>query len=133
MTSCQPDILKRFDERIKKLEKSLPLLKNGGNCAELTLTNVMEILGIDNFFFHNLAIPFAGGFGGYKSKTGWMGACGAVSGGIAALGIVLGGQEKLSSEMATIATVKARKFCDDADCSRNRARHRTRRPHSQHW
>ena len=67
------NIDKRFDEKIKELNESLPKLKVGANCAELTLTSVLDILGIDSHIFHNLAIPLAGGFGGYKSKKGWQG------------------------------------------------------------
>ncbi len=113
--SCQPDVVARFDEKLHKLEGILIELKlSNANCAELTLTSVLEILGIDNFFFHNLIIPLAGGFGGYKSKKGWMGACGAVSGGCAALGIVIGGpSERMRNSVMPIAYLKASKFCSD--------------------
>ena len=101
---------KRFDEKIKELNESLPKLKVGVNCAELTLTSILDILGIDNHFFHNAAIPLAGGFGGYKSKTGWQGACGAVCGGCSAIGIILGGNERMDDETMTEAYMKASKF-----------------------
>ena len=35
-------------------------------------------------------------FGGYKSEDGWKGPCGTVSGALAGLGIILGGDKKLS-------------------------------------
>lgn len=115
VNSCQPDIIKRFDEKIKKLEEALPVMKSreGINCAELTLTSVMDILGIDNYFFHNLAIPLAGGFGGYKSEEKWMGACGAVNGGCAAIGVIMGGQEKIKPRHQPMVLLKASKFASD--------------------
>lgn len=115
INSCQPDLLKRFDEKIKKLEEGLPLMKprEGINCAELTLTNILDVLGIDNYFFHNLAIPLAGGFGGYKSEKGWMGACGAVNGGCAAIGIIMGGQERIPAKDQAMVMLKASKFASD--------------------
>ncbi len=113
--SCQPDVAARFDEKLRKLEKVIPELNlSTANCAELTLTSVLEILGIDNFFFHNLVIPLAGGFGGYKSKKSWMGACGAVSGGCTALGIVIGGPtERMRNSVVPTAYLKASSFCSD--------------------
>lgn len=112
--SCQPDLLDRFDERVKKLEKSLPELRSKGiNCCELTFTNILDLLGIDNYFFHNLAMPLAGGFGGYKSKKGWQGACGAVSGACMAIGIIMGGQEKMDAQKMAMAYLKASKYCSD--------------------
>ncbi|MCK4381064.1 MAG: C_GCAxxG_C_C family protein [Candidatus Lokiarchaeota archaeon] len=100
----------RFDEKIKELNESLPKLKVNANCAELTLTSVLDILGIDNHFFHNAAIPLAGGFGGYKSKSGWQGACGAVCGGCSAVGVILGGGERMDNETMLKAYLKAAKF-----------------------
>ncbi len=115
VNSCQADIFKRFDEKIKKLETSLPLMKvsEGINCAELTLTNILDILGIDNFFFHNIAIPLAGGFGGYKSKEGWQGACGAVAGGCAAIGVIMGGQERIPPKAQMNVMLKTSKYASD--------------------
>ncbi|MFW9823021.1 MAG: hypothetical protein ACFFE4_08810, partial [Candidatus Thorarchaeota archaeon] len=75
------DINSRFDAKVKELEDYLPDMKSGANCAELTLTSVLQVLKMDNYIFHNIIKPLAGGFGGYKSKEGWMGACGAVAGG----------------------------------------------------
>lgn len=107
------DINVRFDDKINELENSLPNLKEGINCAELTLTSVLDILGIDNYLFHNLAMPLAGGFGGYKSKEGWQGACGAVVGACAALGIIIGGQEKMKDDKMAVAYLKASKYCSE--------------------
>jgi len=112
INSCQADIMKRFDEKLQKLEKKLLEMKfrEGINCAELTLTNILDVLGIDNFFFHNLAIPLAGGFGGYKSKKGWMGACGAVNGACAAIGIIMGGQELITGKDQATVMLKASQY-----------------------
>lgn len=111
---CQDDILARFDEKIKKLEQSLPLLKGAGiNCCELTFTHILDIIGIDNYFFHNCAIPLAGGFGGYKSKDGWQGACGAVCGACMAIGIIMNAQKRMDNEKVPIAYLKAQKYCAD--------------------
>ncbi len=88
----------RFDERIKYLEKALPKLEGEINCASLVLTNIISILEIpeiEAFYFNNLVIPLAGGFGGFKSMKEWKEPCGAVCGGCAAVGIIIGGREKL--------------------------------------
>ncbi|MGB5911392.1 MAG: C-GCAxxG-C-C family protein [Promethearchaeia archaeon] len=91
----EKDIMTRFDEKIKNLEETLPKLETDLNCAALTLTNILEILDISNSYFYNLSVPLAGGFGGFKSYKDWKGPCGAVCGGCAAIGIILGGQRKL--------------------------------------
>ena len=64
------DINAKFDEKIKELEEKLPKMTVGVNCAELTLTNILDVLGIKNGLINNLMIPLAGGFGGYKSEKG---------------------------------------------------------------
>ena len=92
------EINERFNDKIKNLEETIPYLKGDVNCSALTLTTVLEILGIPelkSFYFNNLAIPLAGGFGGFKSEKGWNGPCCAVCGGCAAIGIIIGGQKKL--------------------------------------
>jgi C_GCAxxG_C_C family probable redox protein len=89
------DIFVQFDDKIKELEEKIPRLENERNCAVLVLTNILKILGLNNLYFHNLAVPLAGGFGGFKSLKGWKGPCGAVCGGCAAIGVILGGQKKL--------------------------------------
>lgn len=102
-----------FDEKLKELEKTLPDLKGFANCAELTLTSVLDILGIDNYIFHNLVIPLAGGLGGYKSKKGWQGPCGAVSGACSAIGVVLGGCERMKNETMMGAYMNSVKFATE--------------------
>jgi C_GCAxxG_C_C family probable redox protein len=108
-----PDINIRFDEKLKELNDLLPTLELGINCAELVLTSILDILGIDNYIFHNLAAPLAGGFGGYKSKSGWQGACGAVSGGCAAIGVIMGGHKKMDDETMWKALMKAATFASE--------------------
>ncbi|MFX0057569.1 MAG: C-GCAxxG-C-C family protein [Candidatus Heimdallarchaeota archaeon] len=107
------DIHYLFDEKVKELETQLPKIKQGANCAELTLTSILDILGIDSYLFHNIAMPLAGGFGGYKSEKGWQGACGALTGGCAAMGAIMGGQRKMSTEKMVIAYLKAAKYATE--------------------
>ena len=107
------DINVKFDEKIKELEEKLPKMDAGANCAELTLTSVLVVLGIENGVINNLMIPLAGGFGGYKSEKGWQGACGAVCGGVAATGVILGGKERMPNESIQVAYLKASKFATD--------------------
>jgi C_GCAxxG_C_C family probable redox protein len=109
----EQDLNMKFDEKIKELENKLPKMTVGANCAELTLTSVLDVLGIEDGVINNLIIPFAGGFGGYKSDKGWQGACGAVAGGIAATGVILGGKERMPNESIPIAYMKAAKFATD--------------------
>ncbi|MFX0104382.1 MAG: C-GCAxxG-C-C family protein [Candidatus Hodarchaeota archaeon] len=107
------DLASKFEERIKKLEETLPKLEGEKNCAALTLTNVVDVLGIsevNSFYFNNLAVPLGGGFGGFKSIKGWKGPCGAVSGGCAAIGIILGGRERLKLKNHLKAYQKAAIF-----------------------
>ena len=109
----QKDLMNRFNQKIEELEKILPDLKKGVNCAELTLTNILDVLGVDNYMFHNLAMPLAGGFGGYKSKKGWQGACGAVAGACASIGVIMGGNKKMNEKTMAIAYLKASKYAKD--------------------
>lgn len=109
----EQDIQAKFDEKIKDMEEKLPKLRVGVNCAELTLTSILDVLGIKNHVINNLMIPLAGGFGGYKSEKGWQGACGAVCGGCAATGIILGGKERMPDESIPVAYLKAAKFAAD--------------------
>jgi hypothetical protein len=85
----------------------------GANCAELTLTSILDLLGIDNVYFHNAAIPLAGGFGGYKSRNGWMGACGSVAGGCAAIGVIMGGKEIIGYRDLPAVSLTAAKFAQE--------------------
>lgn len=107
------DIDFRFDEKLKELNDLLPTLKVDVNCAELSLTSVLDILGIDKPIFHNLAIPLAGGFGGFRSMKGWKGACGAVNGGCSAIGVILGGHERMDDETMEKAYLKAAIFAHE--------------------
>jgi len=100
----------KFDAKIKELKEKLPNMNLGVNCAELTLTSVLEILGLQNYVYNNLLIPFGGGFGGYKSKKGWMGPCGSVSGGCAATGVILAGKERMSNKLRPMSYLKSSKF-----------------------
>ncbi len=102
-----------FDEKIKDLEKTLPKMKEGVNCAELTLTNILDIIGLHNGVYNNMMIPLAGGLGGYKSQKGWMGACGAVVGACAAIGVILGGKERMGNGLIPIAYLKAAKYASE--------------------
>ena len=102
----------KFDEKLKSLEKTLPFDHIGTNCACLTLNNITEILGIEEISFNNLIFPLAGGIGGYKAKDGWQGACGAVCGGVAAIGLILGGtEEKIKPENMNNVYMRGNKFC----------------------
>jgi len=97
--SLKADIIKRFDEKILELKDTLPPLgKNIGNsCAADTMNSIMEVLNLTEgniSYFNNLAIPFSG-FAHFKGKNGWMGPCGAISGALAAIGIIMGGKEKI--------------------------------------
>ena len=103
----------KFDEKVKELEAELPNRTNNVNCSELTLTSILEVLGVDNYMFHNIAKPLAGGFGGYKSKSGWMGACGAVTGGCAAIGAIVGGKKLMDQETMGLAYFKTVQYCTE--------------------
>ena len=107
------DIMSRFDDKVQELEINLPKIRKGANCAELTLTSILQVLEIDSYLLHNIAMPLAGGFGGYKSNKGWQGACGAVSGGCSAIGAIMGGQKKMNTDKMAIAYLKAAKFATE--------------------
>jgi len=107
------DLESKFDEKVKELEVELPSKKKNVNCAELTLTSILEVLGIDNYLFHNIAKPLAGGFGGYKSKSGWMGPCGAVAGGCAAINAIMGGKKIMDEQTMELAYFKTVKYCTE--------------------
>ncbi len=107
------DLDAKFDEKIKELKEKLPHNVSGANCAELTLTSVLEVLGLQDYVYNNLIIPFGVGLGGYKSKKGWMGPCGSVSGGCAATGVILAGKERMTSELRPMAYYKSAKFATE--------------------
>jgi C_GCAxxG_C_C family probable redox protein len=97
-TNSQIDISTRFKKKLEDLKTILPPLgKNVGNsCAAVTLTNILDVLDLPDLrkvYYNNLMIPFSG-FASFESKTGWKGPCGAVSGAMVAIGIIMGGQEK---------------------------------------
>lgn len=104
-------INRRFDEKIKELEKILPEINPAeGGCAVITFTHILDILGFQNDIFNNLMIPLSGGLGGYKSKKGWSGPCGIVCGSCAAIGVIIGGKEKMPSDLVPVALIKGSQF-----------------------
>jgi len=99
-SSEKTDIMERFEKKLMELEETLPPLdKNIGNsCAADTLNSIMEVIDIKdtkNYYFNNLAVPFSG-FAHFKGMKGWIGPCGAVSGAIAAIGIITGGHNRIN-------------------------------------
>lgn len=55
-------------------------------------------------------IPLSGGLAAYKSENGWSGPCGVICGGCAAIGVIVGGREKMSSELVQLAIIKGREL-----------------------
>ncbi|MHA2036688.1 MAG: C-GCAxxG-C-C family protein [Promethearchaeota archaeon] len=113
-SSTQNDINRKFEKKLLELETSLPPLgKNIGNsCAADTLNSIMEILNIKDVkidYFNNLAVPFSG-FAHFIGKNGWKGPCGAISGALAAIGIISGGQSKIKDLDVPKVYGKALKF-----------------------
>ncbi|HDZ19322.1 hypothetical protein LCGC14_0844880 [marine sediment metagenome] len=105
-----------FDETLKQLEELLPKANPlEGGCAEATLTSVLGILGIEDGLINNMMIPLSGGLGGYKSEKGLSAPCGAVIGGCAAVGSILGGKgrEKMSSDLVPVAYTKSAQFAKE--------------------
>ena len=92
------DMDSRFDEALEQLKESLPNEMVAG-CAEATMRHVLNILGIEEQLTSNIMLPLSGGLGGYKSDKGWSGPCGAVVGGCAAVGAILGGKEQIPIPM----------------------------------
>ncbi|MEJ2250091.1 MAG: C-GCAxxG-C-C family protein [Candidatus Lokiarchaeota archaeon] len=112
--SVQNDLNQRFKEKLNDLKFTLPPLgKNKGHsCAATTLTNILDVLDLSDLklnYFYNLAIPFSG-FASFNSYKGWKGPCGAVFGGIAAIGIIMGGIEKTKDFEVPIVYGKAIRF-----------------------
>lgn len=108
------DINAKFDEALKQLEENLPKTTPAG-CAEATLMNILSILGIEDGLINNIMIPLSGGLGGYKSEKGWCGPCGAVVGGCAAVGVILGGKETeiMSPNLVLPAYLKSAQFAKE--------------------
>lgn len=57
-----------------------------------------------------MMIPLSGGLGGYKSEKGWFAPCGVVCGGCAAIGVIIGGKEKMSSDLVPVALIKGQQL-----------------------
>ncbi|MFW9785869.1 MAG: C-GCAxxG-C-C family protein [Candidatus Heimdallarchaeota archaeon] len=76
----------------------------------MTLTSILDILGLHNGIFNNMMIPLSGGLAAYKSENGWSGPCGVICGGCAAIGVIVGGREKMSSELVQLAIIKGREL-----------------------
>ena len=72
-------------------ERARSHFESGYKCAESVLLAVAEEQGIENEFIPSIASGFCSGMG----RTG--GLCGAVAGGVMALGLVYGRQEKEQS------------------------------------
>jgi C_GCAxxG_C_C family probable redox protein len=108
------DIFQRFDDKIAVLKDTLPPTgrKMGNSCAAHTFNNILDILDsreFDKCYYNNLAIPFSG-FGSYTNEKGWKGPCGVASGAIAAIGIIMGGQEETKPQYVPLVFTKAARF-----------------------
>ncbi|MFW9818880.1 MAG: C-GCAxxG-C-C family protein [Candidatus Thorarchaeota archaeon] len=113
-TSSQNDISTRYKNKLEDLKTILPPLgKNvGHSCAATTLTHILDVLNLPDLkiiYFNNLAIPFSG-FASFKSENGWKGPCGALSGAIASIGIIMGGQDKTKDMDVPLVYGKAIRF-----------------------
>jgi C_GCAxxG_C_C family probable redox protein len=82
-------------------------------CAEATLRNILKVLDIEDNLINNIMVPVSGGLGGYKSEEGWFGPCGAVVGGCAAVGVILGGKEPMSQDVVLPAYMKSAQFAKE--------------------
>jgi len=114
--SSEKDIFERFQDKLEELKETLPPLGRipGNSCAANTLDNILDVLNVKDLnidYFHNLAIPFSG-FGSYETRKGWKGPCGIVSGAIAAIGVIMGGQDKTKREDVPLIFTKALRFSD---------------------
>lgn len=102
--SDQKDIRKRTEEKIEVLKETLPPLgyNLGMSCAAQALINILDVLNkkeLESDYYNNLMVPMAG-FGGFKSTRGWKPPCGVMCAGMMAIGLIMGGQEKLSDREA---------------------------------
>jgi hypothetical protein len=107
---------KKFDEALKQFEEMFPKANpTEGGCADLTLRSILGILGIEDNLINNIMIPLSGGLGGYKSEKGWYGPCGAIVGGCAAVGAILGGKERerMAPNLIMPAFMKSAQFAKD--------------------
>jgi C_GCAxxG_C_C family probable redox protein len=103
------DIDSKFDNLLDDLTESLPKQMPAG-CAEATLKNILKVLDLEDELINNIMVPLSGGLGGYKSKEGWSGPCGAVVGGCAAVGAILGGKEPMTQNLVMPAYLKSAQF-----------------------
>ncbi|TFG08617.1 MAG: C_GCAxxG_C_C family protein [Promethearchaeota archaeon] len=114
--SSKKDIMQRFKDKVEELKTTLPPEGKsfGNSCAAHTLNNILDVLDskdLEKVYYNNLAIPFSG-FGSYINDKGWKGPCGVVSAGIAAIGIIMGGQERTRSKEVPLVFTKAIQFAD---------------------
>jgi C_GCAxxG_C_C family probable redox protein len=110
------EIDKKFDEALKQFEEMFPKINPAeGGCAEATLTGILNILGIQDGLINNIMIPLSGGLGGYKSEKGLYAPCGAVVGGCAAVGVILGGKgrKKMATDLVPVAYMKSAQFAKE--------------------
>ncbi len=114
MVQKMVDIDSKFDDALEHLKESLPKEMPAG-CAEATLRHIFNVLGIEEQLINNIMIPLSGGLGGYKSEKGWSGPCGAVVGGCAAVGAILGGKEKepIPMNLIPVAYMKSAQFAKE--------------------
>jgi len=113
----QNDIFKRFQNKIEELKETLPPLGRtpGTSCAAVTFTNILDVLNLEalkGFYFIILEVPFSG-FGSYINDKGFKGPCGIVSGSVAAIGVIMGGQEEeIKRDNVPLVFTKAIQFAD---------------------
>ena len=49
MTSTNKDIMTRFDEKLENLKEEIKRPNPGANCAILTFTHILDVLGKEEF------------------------------------------------------------------------------------
>ena len=91
---------------MNKSERATSKFASGYNCAQSVFFAFLEDLEIDP----DTALKVASGFGGGIGRRGEV--CGAVTGGIMALGIKYGRGEKEDGAVADAMYVKTREFMD---------------------
>jgi C_GCAxxG_C_C family probable redox protein len=106
------DIDSKFDNLLDDLTESLPKEMPAG-CAEATLRNILKVLDIEDELINNIMVSLSGGLGGYKSEEGWSGPCGAVVGGCAAVGAILGGKKPMTQNLVMPAYLKSAQFAKE--------------------
>lgn len=115
--SSKRDIIQRFKDKIQELKTTLPPegRKFGNSCAAHTINNILEVLDSKDLgklcYYNNLAVPFSG-FGSYVNDKGWKGPCGVVVGAIIAIGIIIGGQDKIQNQEVPLVFTKTIQFAD---------------------